>query len=336
MHSNGGYEDFRLIDGWETPFHANTNTMPINETTRSVSILIKDDRNYSSSGGSGRHDGNNTVVLTIQDPNFPVGFAQEVYIFTEEEAKNNGGNINKQIPLQADSNIKAVTIIIEDNDLGEDFNLTPIRGTAGADTLSGTAKGDAIYGYEGNDTLYGLGGSDSLYGFGGDDTIYGGDGNDYIYGLSGNDNLSGEAGNDTIDGGEGNDYLNGGSGNDYLFGWNGNDTLIGGLGNDQLQGEAGNDTLIGGVGSDTLTGGSGADTFVFNYLSEEGTDTITDFNYLEGDKIQVSQVGFGVTSINEFTYNNTTGALLFNGWQFATLQANLGSGFIPSLDIVLV
>ncbi|GAB1543235.1 hypothetical protein NUACC21_59090 [Scytonema sp. NUACC21] len=340
QHSNGGFEDFKLdIGGWETPYDANFNTIKIDETTQSVSINILDDRDFSGSGG--RHDGNNTVVLTINDPNTTIGFDKEVYVFTEEEAKNLGGSVVQQISLQSNSNIKAVTIIIEDNDPGTDYNLSPIKGTASPDQLFGTEKGDAIYGYDGNDILLGLEGSDSLYGYGGNDTLLGGNERDFLYGLSGDDKLYGEADNDTLDGGEGNDFLDGGDADDNLFGWNGNDTLIGGSGNDSIYGEAGhdilqgddgNDTLIGGLGNDILTGGTGGDTFVFNSLSQ-GIDLITDFNYSQSDKIQISQTGFGATSTNQFTYDSSTGALSFNSIQFASLQPNLT--FVPSLDIIL-
>lgn len=342
MQYNGGYEDFKLnIGGWETPYD-NSNKIKIDETTKSVGITILDDKNYGGSGG--RHDGNNTVVLTIKDPKTTVGFTQDVYVFTEEEAKNLGGSVVKQIALQPNSNIKAVTIIIEDNDAGTNFNLSPIKGTASADTLFGTSKGDAIYAYEADDILLGLEGSDSLYGFGGNDTLLGGNDGDFLYGLSGDDKLYGEASNDTLDGGEGNDFLDGGDDDDYLFGWNGNDILIGGNGNDYLYGEAGNDILqggdgndilAGGLGSDVITGGAGADQFVFNSLSE-GIDIITDFYFFQGDKIQISKAGFGASSTNEFAYDNNTGALSFKGTLFAFLQPNLGDGLITSKDISLV
>ena len=52
--------------------------------------------------------------------------------------------------------------------------------------------------------------------------------------------------------------------------------LGGGVGNDTLAGGEGNDMLTGGEGNDILTGGSGADVFVFG--TDDGNDTITDFN----------------------------------------------------------
>ena len=48
-------------------------------------------------------------------------------------------------------------------------------------------------------------------------------------------------------------------------------------------GGAGNDKISGGLGPNFLTGGTGADTFIFN----GGNDTITDFNFTDGDLIDV-------------------------------------------------
>jgi serralysin len=143
----------------------------------------------------------------------------------------------------------------------------------------GTSQGDIIIG----DFQHNF-----LDGWGGDDYIFGGGGNDVIYGGSGNDTLDGSTGHDSLYGGSGHDLLLGGSGNDFLSG---------GSGSDVLMGESGNDILVGyGFGLaeyDTLSGGSGADLFVLGdannvYYQGAGYATITDFNYLEGDKIQVA------------------------------------------------
>ena len=61
------------------------------------------------------------------------------------------------------------------------------------------------------------------------------------------------------------------------------DLIVGQQGNDQLSGLDGNDTIRGGGGSDSLTGGSGSDTFVL--AAGSGTDSITDFNLKEKDRI---------------------------------------------------
>ncbi|MFA7505003.1 MAG: Ig-like domain-containing protein [Burkholderiaceae bacterium] len=70
-------------------------------------------------------------------------------------------------------------------------------------------------------------------------------------------------------------------------------------GNDTLDGGAGNDLLFGQGGDDTLIGGAGADTFVFSMRTDNGNDTIMDFNAAEGDRIML------VDAID----SNTTGSL---------------------------
>ena len=52
----------------------------------------------------------------------------------------------------------------------------------------------------------------------------------------------------------------------------------------------GDETAVGYAGNDTITGGSGADTFVFT-KGENGTDTITDFSFADGDRIDLSSYG---------------------------------------------
>ena len=77
--------------------------------------------------------------------------------------------------------------------------------------------------------------------------------------------------------GKGNDRANrivaNNAGNE-LFGRNGPDSLIGGEGDDILRG---------GAGDDLMSGGNGADRFKMS----NGQDLIDDFNFLEGDKIDV-------------------------------------------------
>ncbi|QSJ15967.1 calcium-binding protein [Nostoc sp. UHCC 0702] len=125
---------------------------------------------------------------------------------------------------------------------------------------------------------------------------------------------------DDVKGTNASDRIAGDSQNNQLFGNDGNDTILGG---------AGNDLLDGGLGNDNLTGGSGVDTFVFNSLSE-GIDTIKDYNFAEADIIQISKVGFGATSISDFSYNLSTGTLSFLNTEFAVIENSPSS-----LNIVL-
>lgn len=72
--------------------------------------------------------------------------------------------------------------------------------------------------------------------------------------------------------------------------------ITGDDGHNILVGTDGDDILIGGLGSDTLTGGAGADTFVLNSLAE--ADIITDYQFGEGDKLDLGQLlanAFGST-----------------------------------------
>lgn len=188
---------------------------------------------------------------------------------------------------------------------------TTLIGGTGDDNYTVHSALDTVveYANEGNDSVY----SDISYKLGAnveqlflvkaglvgegnelDNRISATSGDNSVYGYDGNDLLQGGTGNDHLYGGNGNDDLRGGDGNDVLSGDDGNDVLYGGAGNDILYGGAGNDILESGTGIDTLFGGAGADQFRFR-----GTDfvngvkdvkTIMDFNYGEGDRINLALV----------------------------------------------
>jgi Ca2+-binding RTX toxin-like protein len=164
---------------------------------------------------------------------------------------------------------------------------------------------------------------------------------DYIFADAGNDIAYGWDGNDTIDGWTGNDTLYGEAGNDYLLGYDGNDTLSGGTGTDTLNGEWGNDILNGGGYSydsfeyDTLTGGAGADTFVLgDYFGAQyegsGYATITDFNWAEGDKIQV----YGNVEDYSLSAYGSGVDIFYQGDLLAYVENT--TDVIPSLDFIAV
>lgn len=241
------------------------------------------------------------------------------------------------------------------NDDGQPWLLF---GKGGNDSLAGKSQNDTIYGDEGNDTLNGGIGLDSLYGGNGNDRISDTDG--IVDGGAGTDTLIADY--SQLNDGVGVEVafqrqnaifsrLNGSSllsysnierfeltdsqYTDVLRGAAGNDILTGGAGNDQLIAGAGNDLLVGGVGNDILTGDAGADQFVFN-SKLEGLDVIKDFSRQEGDKIQISKIGFGgITDSRGFSYNDDTGVLIFQGTQFAILE-NKSTNFAISLDIQLI
>ncbi|WP_417538287.1 Ig-like domain-containing protein [Marinomonas sp.] len=150
-----------------------------------------------------------------------------------------------------------------DGDDGSD-----ITGTSNSDTIDGNAGDDHIKGMNSQDTLIGGSGSDWLEGGDGDDKLYGGE--------QTTSNSSGSS-SDRLDGGAGQDKLYGGGGDDFLLGGGGTDTLFGGDGNDVLRGDE---------GQDTMTGGAGQDLFI---LTDDGVDTITDFNSSE-DALDISDL----------------------------------------------
>ena len=165
-----------------------------------------------------------------------------------------------------------------------------VEGNTLANTLIGGSSDDVLNGYSGNDVLTDLLGNNKLFGGTDNDTLTSGGGNDWLDGGTGDDALTSADGNDWLDAGTGDDKLFAGAGNDTLYGNTGDDYLEAGDGNDYLNGGTGDDVLIGGLGKDTLTGGTGADTFVFQTLSDTMQDAVTDFNAVDGDKLDFSGI----------------------------------------------
>jgi Ca2+-binding RTX toxin-like protein len=186
-----------------------------------------------------------------------------------------------------------------------------VDGYAGSYTVSVTQNGASVAptgqvltGGPGNNSLTGGAGDDTITGGSGDDVLRGGAGNDIINGGSGFNDMNGNMGNDTIHGGTGTNWVVGGQGDDSLTGGGGfqdivlgnlgNDTLAGGTqanvmrggqGDDVIVGGAGNDFISGDLGNDTETGGGGAD--IFHGSQTIGIDQITDFNYAQGDRVEL-------------------------------------------------
>ena len=145
--------------------------------------------------------------------------------------------------------------------------------------------------------------------------------------------------------------FNGADGNDLLDASLTNVSVManGGDGEDTLLGGSANDTLVGGNGNNTYTGGAGADVFVVSF---DGIDVINDFNRVEGDILQISASEFGVSSIDDLTYDNATGILSVQDTQIATitndtispinsdsnssLALNSSPIFVPGEDLQLV
>ncbi|PSN11350.1 hypothetical protein C7293_24635 [filamentous cyanobacterium CCT1] len=152
-----------------------------------------------------------------------------------------------------------------------------------------------------------------------------------------------DASDDVINGLDGNDVLNGLSGDDLLRGGHGNDTVLGGSGSDTLIGGSGNDFLNGyglTLGEfDVLEGGSGADVFALGdanspYYLGNGYATITDFNYLEGDKIQItgSASNYGIEFQN-FSGGLATDTLIYFGSVLIGVVQDT-TNVVPTFDFI--
>ena len=95
--------------------------------------------------------------------------------------------------------------------------------------------------------------------------------------------------------------------NDHLEGYDGDQLINGYAGNDVMGGGVGMDILNGGAGNDTLTGGTGED--IFQYSSNDGNDTITDFaNGVDLIEIPVSYGIFTATQSGSNTVLTFTGS----------------------------
>lgn len=136
------------------------------------------------------------------------------------------------------------------------------------------------YGTESSDS-YSYTGYDNViaYGYGGDDSITGNWGDDKLYGLAGSDSLWGSYGNDYLDG--------------YGYSYGEYDYATGGYGADTyaVADEYGNTQYA-------------ADGY-WSYGTSDGYLTVTDYNYWEGDTIQLSYGDAAYYSSNSaYDYNN--------------------------------
>ncbi|MCF6221518.1 MAG: hypothetical protein L3J65_10440, partial [Robiginitomaculum sp.] len=164
-----------------------------------------------------------------------------------------GGSNSEQITINNSGLIQADFAIVSRQD--EDLSATKFTNINNTGTITGIILLEFGYDIITNDNL-----------INGD--IFMGGGNDQYNGANGQ--LIG-----ALFLGDGNDQANGGAGSDTFNGGAGSDTFNGGAGDDSLNGGAGQDFLNGGVGNDMLTGGAGVDMFLI--ISENGHDTITDF-----------------------------------------------------------
>ena len=238
-------------------------------------------------------------------------------------------NINDVIIESSASLTEYDTVIsVIDYTLGTNLEYLSLAGTANINA-TGNALGNRLTGNAGNNVLDGGAGNDLLTGGLGNDTYIVDSTGDVIVETS---TLSTEIDtvqasvNYTLGANLENLVLTGtanlnGNGNSL------NNVLTGNVGNNLLNGGAGADTLVGGLGSDTLSGGSGADLFVFNAWNESVTglarDVITDFNSLQGDKIDLTKFDANLLDAG------------FNGFSFIGTADFTGAGQLRFVDHVL-
>jgi Ca2+-binding RTX toxin-like protein len=288
----------------------------------------------------------------------PLGFGIENLNLTGLANINGAGNANNNV-------------------INGNAGINTLDGADGNDKLNGNAGNDVLNGGNGNDALNGGAGVDTMTGGLGNDIYFVNAATDavieaagvgtgvdlvnstinYTLGLNlenltllGAANLNGNGNtvNNVIRGNGGANILNGNAGHDKLFGNAGNDTLNGGTGSDTIDGGDGNDLIVGGAGQDNMTGGLGADTFDFNSVAESPTlgafDTITNFTWSEGDKIDLVTIDADVTlagnqafGLAQLSFNSVTSLFTADVIGGADLSINLvgvQSGFSVNLDVI--
>ena len=242
---------------------------------------------------TGVSDGTNEVaqIQALSDEVIGVGIAlNEAEIFTLDLIDSNGDAINVDNPQDLNATFQAINPITQPNGLGDDVF------TAG--------KGDDIvFG----DSLY----TDNLAQLHNLGTVPGASWDVFEALENGQSSLNPAwTRADTIDYIRNNaidlsaEFIN--AQNDGREG--GNDTINGGEGDDLIFGQEGDDVINGDSGDDTLFGGSGADIFVLADAGE-GVDTIEDFDFAEGDRLDISNIlsGNQASNLTDFILSNEIG-----------------------------
>ena len=117
-----------------------------------------------------------------------------------------------------------------------------------------------------------------------------------------------------------------------LTGTSGNDVLVGGSYSEQI---------VGGPGNDTMTGGLGADTFKWS-INDQGTkgspatDTITDFNVAQGDKLNLADLLQNENSSNLTNYLHFSSDGTNTTIQISSTGTFNGSNYAAQTDQVIV
>lgn len=134
--------------------------------------------------------------------------------------------------------------------------------------------------------------------------------------------IEGDDGPNHLIGGGGRDDIQARPGDDTVEGRGGDDVLRGGRGRDQVDGGDGADWISGGRGDDVLRGGRGRD--VFNSFTDAGTDVVTDFSIVEGDRVELDPgAAFTIRQEGADTVVEMQGArLVLKGVEAANLPPN--------------
>ncbi|SFF42093.1 repeat-containing protein [Aureimonas phyllosphaerae] len=173
-------------------------------------------------------------------------------------------------------------------------------GNGGADRIEIRGSGNNLVhaGFGADEVVINGSGSNTVYGGtgAGDVVTIRGDGNNVVYGGSFNGDAADGADLIRIEGNGANVvYANGGDDLVVIAG-SGRNTVFGGFGNDTIVGGSGGNRIVGGPGANVMSGGNGADRFVVN---AGGVDFITDFNLLEGDRIETGGQAYTVSQTAE-------------------------------------
>jgi len=238
-------------------------------------------------GGTDTFDASNQILSTTIDLN--------AGSFSSVGVRNNGGRATNNIVIAYGVTIENAKGGTAGDQIVGNTGNNLLEGNSGNDTLYGGNGRDEMHGGGNDDLLLGNRGEDTLWGGGDQDTLFSGLDNDLLYGGDGTDRLQADTGQDLLFGNRGNDLLFGNMGNDTLYGGSDNDLIFGGRDDDLLFGDAGNDTLSGDQGTDTMYGGDGAD--IFRFQVGDGNDTIMDFTFSAGDRLETSSSrGYALTS----------------------------------------
>jgi Ca2+-binding RTX toxin-like protein len=202
-----------------------------------------------------------------------------------------GGGDSYVVDSKADS-------VQEDLNAGTDTVTSSVSFTLGANvehlvltgfsdvTGTGNDLANTITGNERNNVLDGKGGADTLAGDYGDDTYFVDNAADKVVEAvsAGDDTIQASVSYELADEVEKLTL----TGSSAINATGNSDSNI-------LAGNSGSNIIVGREGADSLTGGLGADTFKYNSIFDSnvdggGFDTIFDFKFAEGDRIDVSTV----------------------------------------------